>query len=120
MSDQPFDRAQRLFDQAVVLPPEERAAFLSAACAGDPALRAEVEGLLACDGGFAEGGPDEGLLKSPLVRTQAPTALGAGEPSSAAWPPGYGVRVGHYRILRRIAEGGMGAVYEAEQDSPRR
>jgi WD40 repeat protein/predicted Ser/Thr protein kinase len=30
------------------------------------------------------------------------------------------VRVGHYRILRRIAEGGMGTVYEAEQDEPRR
>jgi serine/threonine protein kinase len=30
------------------------------------------------------------------------------------------VRVGRYRVLRRIAEGGMGAVYEAEQDSPRR
>src|SRR5262249_60434692 len=29
-------------------------------------------------------------------------------------------RVGHYRILGRIAEGGMGAVYEAEQDNPRR
>jgi WD40 repeat protein/predicted Ser/Thr protein kinase len=30
------------------------------------------------------------------------------------------MRLGHYRVLRRIAEGGMGAVYEAEQDSPRR
>jgi WD40 repeat protein/predicted Ser/Thr protein kinase len=30
------------------------------------------------------------------------------------------VRIGRYRILRCIAGGGMGTVYEAEQDSPRR
>ena len=30
------------------------------------------------------------------------------------------MRLGHYKVLRRIAEGGMGAVYEAEQDNPRR
>ncbi|MCX5691961.1 MAG: serine/threonine-protein kinase, partial [Planctomycetota bacterium] len=29
-------------------------------------------------------------------------------------------RVGHYRISRLIGAGGMGAVYEAEQDNPRR
>jgi WD40 repeat protein len=30
------------------------------------------------------------------------------------------VKFGHFRIVRLIGEGGMGAVYEAEQDSPRR
>src|SRR5207244_3904377 len=52
MSEPPGDRVQSLFDQAVVLPPEQRAAFLEAACAGDRGLRAEVESLLACDAEF--------------------------------------------------------------------
>src|SRR5262249_27733304 len=96
------------------------AAYLAAACGDEPTLRAEVEGLLACDAEFAEGGGDEGLLNSPLVRAPEPTHPRADEPWPAAWPPRPPVRVGRYRVLRRIAEGGMGAVYEAEQDSPRR
>ena len=117
MSEQPGDRVQSLFDQAVVLPPEERAAFLESACTGDPELRAEVECLLACDANFARE-TGEGLLKSPLVRLPELQA-GAGS-EQAGWPAGPRVQVRHYRIVRRIAEGGMGAVYEAEQDQPRR
>jgi WD40 repeat protein len=110
MSEPTDDRVKQLFDQAVGLPPAQRAAFLEAACASDAVLRADVESLLACDTAFPEGGGGEGLLKSPVVRS----------PEPAPWPAGPAVRVGHYRILRRIAEGGMGSVYEAEQDSPRR
>src|SRR5262249_25039230 len=117
MNEPPGDRVRDLFDQAVALPPERRAAFLEAACAGDPGLHAEVESLLACDANFTESGDAEGVLKSPLRRSTEPTACAAGEPSPGAWRP---VRVGHYRIVRRIAEGGMGTVYEAEQDNPRR
>jgi WD40 repeat protein len=109
-----------LFDQAIVLPPEQRTAFLEAACAGDRALRAELESLLACDPGLTAAAGGEGLLKSPLVRSPAPTR----DPSVTLSPCHpvtlSSLRVGHYRILRHIAEGGMGAVYEAEQDSPRR
>ena len=114
------DRVQELFDQAVALPPEQRATFLEAACAGDAGLRTEVDGLLACDAAFADGGGHEGVLKSPLVRSPAPPAAEAGHWPPASWPPGPPVRLGQYRILRRIAEGGMGSVYEAEQHSPRR
>jgi WD40 repeat protein/tetratricopeptide (TPR) repeat protein len=120
MSEPLSYRVQNLFNQAIDLPAEQRAAFLSAACAGDDALRAEVESLLACDDNFTEGGGGDGALKSPLVRAPDPETLAASDPRPALWPAGPPVRVGHYRILRRIAEGGMGAVYEAEQENPRR
>jgi hypothetical protein len=54
VSEPPGDRVQDLFDRAVLLPAEQRAAFLETACAGNPALRAEVESLLACDLDFTE------------------------------------------------------------------
>jgi WD40 repeat protein/predicted Ser/Thr protein kinase len=124
VSEPPGDRVQNLFDQAVMLPAEQRAEFLETACAGDPALRAEVESLLACDLDFTEGAGDDGMLKSPLVRAPEPATSEATEPSGTLSPRHpvalSSSRVGHYRIVRCIAEGGMGAVYEAEQDSPRR
>jgi len=46
----------------------------------------------------------------------APTSDPDGTHAARAKP----VKFGHFRILRLIGEGGMGAVYEAEQDSPRR
>ena len=121
MSEPPDDRVQDLFNQAVVLPAEQRATFLETACAGDPALRAEVESLLACDLDFAEGAGDDGMLKSPILRAPEPAATELSVTLSPRHPVTLASsRVGHYRIVRCIAEGGMGAVYEAEQDSPRR
>jgi eukaryotic-like serine/threonine-protein kinase len=120
MSERSGDRVQDLFDRAVALPQARRAAFLAATCADEPALHAEVESLLACDAGLTEDGGDGGLLKSPLVRAPELTISGADGPLPAARAPGPSVQVGRYRVLRRIAEGGMGVVYEAEQDSPRR
>lgn len=100
------DRWQRLwtiFHGALERPEgEARAAFLAAACGDDGALRAEVDSLLE-----AHEEPEQGAL--PAGRP--PLAPGAGELAP-------GARIGPYRIARLIAMGGMGEVYEAEQESP--
>ncbi|MBK6425405.1 MAG: serine/threonine-protein kinase [Blastocatellia bacterium] len=44
-----WQRVKELFNEAVELPAEEREAFLGTACAGDLALRREVDGLIAAD-----------------------------------------------------------------------
>ncbi|MFO0824559.1 MAG: serine/threonine-protein kinase [Gemmataceae bacterium] len=111
MGESSIDRVQELFDQAVALPAAERTAFLTAACAGDTSLHTEVASLLAADAEFA-GGAADALLAPALIRTPVSVSPGFEEPLPS--------RIGRYRIVSRIADGGMGVVYEAEQDSPRR
>jgi len=101
------ERIGRLFAGARKLPAGERAAFLDGNC-GDPALRAEVATLLEEDNSDAL---ETGDMQRGLGRAAA-AAIGAADslPESIA----------HYRIIRLIGRGGMGEVYEAEQDDPRR
>jgi serine/threonine protein kinase/tetratricopeptide (TPR) repeat protein len=86
--------------------PEQWPAFLDRACAGQPELRGRVEVLLEAhrEAGTA---PHRGGVEGA-----APVAHDAG----AAECPGH--VVGPYKLLQPIGEGGMGAVWMAEQLQP--
>ncbi len=81
--------------------PEERAAFLADACGGDVALRRQVDELLQAQ---EKAGP---FLEQPAAATV--TYIPAEGP---------GTRLGPYKLLQQIGEGGMGIVYMAEQEQP--
>ncbi len=84
-------------------PGAERRAFLDGACGSDDAVRQRVERLLEADDRTA------GILE------RSPDGL-----TAPHQPPGEqtGDRVGPYKLLQQIGEGGMGVVYMAEQQEP--
>src|SRR5207247_570463 len=97
-------REAAIFDAAMELPPEQRAAHLDQACGGDAALRLRMEALLKADESACE------VLESPTdPAAVAPTHI---------WPSSFekaGDRIGRYKLLEHIGEGGCGVVYVAEQ-----
>jgi len=108
-------RAKAVFDQIVDLPAPERAAAMERACEGNAAVLRRVESLLAANDhaeNFIEPPP-------PLFGFEL-RADGRIQPTSDSDDPLIGQHVARYRILRRLASGGMGVVYLAQQDQPRR
>jgi eukaryotic-like serine/threonine-protein kinase len=109
MANAPRDRwpdVERVLDAALDLAPERRAAYVANACAGDAALRADVERMLrSCDAA-----PE--FLEGPAQGFAAPLLASAERAVDAATA---GTRVGPYRLVALAGRGGMGAVWLAER-----
>jgi eukaryotic-like serine/threonine-protein kinase len=107
-----------VFAAALELPADQRGAYLDQACAGDTALRRQVEALLRVH-------DDAGKFFDKLASVAKPTSAEGPMPGSSgtmrisdipAEKPGD--RIGRYKLLQQIGEGGCGVVYMAEQEEP--
>jgi WD40 repeat protein/serine/threonine protein kinase len=94
-----------IFHAALALAdPAERSAYLDQACAGDAALKIQIEGLLEMHGQVGS------FLEAPAAVWEATVD----EPICER----PGTVIGPYKLMEQIGEGGMGLVFVAEQQQP--
>ena len=112
----PLNREVVIFNAALELPAGERGAYLHEVCADDPVLRLHIEALLRV---HEEAGA---FLETQTSGAQASVigAEGQGATMSMTVAPSEqpGDRIGRYKLLQQIGEGGCGVVYMAEQEEP--
>lgn len=105
-----FERVRAVFAVVVEVPAAERGERLEALAGSDPPLRAAVEALLA----HADAADREGFLNDPVGEPRG------GGPAGGSGESAMPERLGPYRVVGRLGEGGSGLVYRAESPAPLR
>jgi serine/threonine-protein kinase len=100
MTPERWQHLKQIFQSALERNPAERSAFLSQACADDPALRSEVESLISSH--------DQARDSIEAMAAEAATELLADDRTIV------GKQIGHYQVLNQIGRGGMGEVFLAQ------
>jgi serine/threonine protein kinase/Flp pilus assembly protein TadD len=108
VNNERWQEVERIYHLTLEREASERSTFLVQACAGDEALRREVESLLSYEHHA------EGFIEAPALEVAAKIMAGEHSPIRA------GDKFNQYRIVSMLGAGGMGEVYLAEDTSLRR
>lgn len=100
------ERLQEILELASEVPPDQVASLLDHECAEDASLRREVESLL------------RSLNKVGKFMSSPTTGEQGFAPDVARVDEGPGSRIGPYKLLQLIGEGGFGSIFMAEQEQP--
>src|SRR4029078_10382644 len=113
--NEPLPREVLMFNAALELPKGQRADYLSEECGDDGELRSRVTELLqaheSAEGFLQDSG--DGSLENPASARQREGMKQFVTPGEKC-----GDRIGRYKLLQQIGEGGCGIVYMAEQKEP--
>jgi len=116
----PDRQADALLQQALDLPVAERQAYADRACAGRPDLKAALQRLLDAE-------RDSRVWFEPTADGPAPALAGPtaalwqdleadGAPEAAEAEPLAGAQIGHWRLIRRLGQGGAAVVWLAQRE----
>ena len=114
MTPERWQKARDISHEVLDSEPSERRARVDLLCGGDEELRRDVEVMLADVSADAD---EASFLRSPFQADAGSSGHVGDIQAAGRWQP---ASFGRYRVIRMIGEGGMGVVYEAEQDAPRR
>jgi len=115
-----YDLAHRVFMEACDHPPGERTRCIDAACGDDVEVKAAVRRMIQRDQRELLAGDDAAERSNLIGLLAGKTRIGELAVGGAADEEVIPAQIGPYRVIRKVGQGGMGAVFEAEQDQPRR